>query len=70
MISVINVTVDPATGYYRNELVGLSTDTIASANLGTIANGSILYEIDTGKMYVYNIANSKWIAVDDQSQRS
>ena len=39
---------------------GLSTDT-KPTNEGE--NGSVWWEIDTGKCYIYNEANSTWVEV-------
>lgn len=43
------------------ELRGLSTDT-KPTEIGdkTIANGSVFIEIDTGKMYLYDLDNEQW----------
>lgn len=47
--------------YVSAELRGLSTDekpTEIGAN--KIDNGSVFIEIDTGKMYLYDLANEEW----------
>lgn len=57
--------------YIQAELRGLSTDTkpVGSATLpypiGTygkneIENGSVFVEIDTGKLYFYNLVGTEW----------
>lgn len=43
------------------ELRGLSTDTKPTEINGkTIDNGSQLIEIDTGKVYLYDLENEQW----------
>lgn len=43
------------------ELRGLSTDTKPTTLGGkTIENGSVFIEIDTGKMYMYDLENEQW----------
>ena len=44
------------------ELRGLSTDGEKPTEIGnkTIQNGSIFIEIDTGKMYMYDLENEEW----------
>lgn len=69
MITIYNTkksNIDRVNGevFYLLELRGLSTDEkpITIAN-GTIENGSSFIEIDTGKVYLYNIESQSWIEV-------
>ena len=52
--------------FYLLELRGLSTDEkpIEIEN-GTIENGSVFIEIDTQKVYIYNIVTKEWVNPDD-----
>ena len=47
--------------FYLLELRGLSTNEkpITIEN-GTIENGSVFIEIDTGDLYMYNLDNKEW----------
>lgn len=53
--------------FYLLELRGLSTDdkpkTIAN---GTIENGSVFIEIDTGDVYLYDISREEWNPVVEE----
>lgn len=43
------------------ELRGLSTDTKPTQIKGSpIGNGSVFIEIDTGKIYMYDLTNQEW----------
>lgn len=47
------------------ELRGLSTDTKPTEINGkTINNGSTFIEIDTGKLYFYDLSNEEWKEVE------
>lgn len=47
--------------YINVELRGLSTDTKpTTANGENIDNGSTFIEIDTGKIYFYDLENEQW----------
>jgi hypothetical protein len=47
------------------ELRGLSTDTKPTEINGkTINNGSTFIEIDTGKIYFYDLSNEEWKEVE------
>lgn len=47
--------------YISTELRGLSSDEKPSAiDNKKIDNGSVFIEIDTGKMYMYNLENEEW----------
>lgn len=51
--------------FYLLELRGLSTDEkpIAIEN-GTIENGSVFIEIDTGDVYIFDAENKEWIVIE------
>ena len=52
--------------FYLLELRGLSTDEKPTEiENGTIENGSVFIEIDTQKVYIYNIVTKEWINPDD-----
>ena len=47
--------------YISSELRGLSTDEKPTTIEGKkIDNGSVLIEIDTGKIYMYDLENQEW----------
>lgn len=47
--------------YTQLELRGLSTDNKPTTIEGrTIANGSVFIEIDTGKIYMYDLSTETW----------
>jgi len=51
---------------YSRDFRGLSTDDkniIATSNNGVIQNGSTFFEIDTGKLYMYDVDSNTWIEV-------
>ena len=51
---------------YSRDFRGLSTDDkniIATSNSGVIQNGSTFFEIDTGKLYMYDVDSNTWIEV-------
>ena len=49
---------------YELELRGLSTDEKPTTIKGaTIENGSTFIEIDTGKIYFYDLENQQWMEV-------
>lgn len=73
MISVKDLDVLTNTKY-RFVLFGLSTDAPTPRYIGisediAIANGSIFYEIDTAKVYIYDEANDRWYSDDGETQR-
>ena len=47
-----------ATGISKPEIFCLSTDAKPTENLAT---GSILVEVDTGKVYFFNSASTTWV---------
>lgn len=48
-------------GYVTVEMRGLSTDTKPTTNGDKkIVNGSIFVEIDTGKIFFYDLASETW----------
>ena len=52
--------------FYLLELRGLSTDEKpVEIENGTIENGSVFIEIDTQKVYIYNIVTKEWVNPDD-----
>lgn len=56
MITVVSATWRGDTKELR-EYRGLSTDTKPTTN---VANGSIFFEIDTGKVFMYDETNTQW----------
>ena len=47
--------------FYLLELRGLSTDEKPTTiENGTIENGSVFIEIDTGKVFIYDLDNEDW----------
>lgn len=64
MISIVkkdNITTNKAGTYVTGELRGLSTDEKPSEiNNQKIGNGSVFVEIDTGKIYFYDLENEQW----------
>jgi hypothetical protein len=44
----------------RIQYVGLSTDTKPTTN---VANGSIFFEMNTGKIFMFNEAGDAWVEV-------
>lgn len=43
------------------EIRGLSTDTKPTVeDIGELSNGSTFIEIDTGKIYMFDLENSEW----------
>lgn len=53
--------VNPDVSYISVELRGLSTDTKPTEFNGEqIDNGSIFIEIDTGKIFFYDLENEEW----------
>ena len=49
------------TSFVRVELRGLSTDSKpTSVGEKVVDNGSVFIEIDTGKMYLYDLDNEQW----------
>ena len=47
--------------FYLLELRGLSTDEKPTEiENGTVENGSAFIEIDTGKVYLYNLDSKEW----------
>ena len=64
MISITKTnyeTTDKSGKYFIGDLAGLSTDTkptqIEDMKVG---NGSTLIEVDTGKIYFYDLENQEW----------
>ena len=52
--------------FYLLELRGLSTDEKPkSIENGTIENGSVFIEIDTGDVYIYDLENEEWKKIGD-----
>lgn len=50
--------------FYLLELRGLSSDEKpVEIENGTIENGSVFIEIDTGDVYIYNLENKEWNVV-------
>lgn len=50
---------------YLLELRGLSTDDKPTAiNNGIVENGSVYIEIDTGKVYMYDLESETWNEVE------
>jgi len=48
--------------YMRVEAYGLSTDSKPTqAGNYYIGNGSLFIEMDTGKIYFYDLANTRWL---------
>lgn len=53
--------------FYLCELRGLSTDEKPNAiENGSIENGSQFIEIDTGDVYLYDLANEQWININGE----
>jgi len=51
--------------FYLLELRGLSTDEKPTEiENGTIENGSVFIEIDTGKVFIYDLDNEQWNEVE------
>lgn len=63
MITVYKTTTSPTDGAAIFELRGLSTDTKPTDEyIGfTVGNGSTYYEINTGKLFMFNAEASTWI---------
>lgn len=58
---VENTNITPSDSYISAELRGLSTDEKPTeANGKKIANGSVFIEIDTGKIYFFDLENETW----------
>lgn len=67
-------------GKFLVELMGLSTDEkpittldpekVENGNNGVIENGSILIEIDTHDVYLYDKENSEWLNPDVEAQEN
>lgn len=68
MISIYDVRnnkIEPDETKITVELRGLSTDTKPTEiNNKTIDNGSTFIEIDTGKIYFYDLENEEWKEVE------
>ena len=68
MISIYDVRnnkIGPEETKITVELRGLSTDTKPTEiNNKTIDNGSTFVEIDTGKIYFYDLENTEWKEVE------
>ena len=59
-----NTKVKPDGDYISTELRGLSTDTKPTEISGKkIDNGSVFIEIDTGKLYLYDLDSQTWAEV-------
>ena len=56
-----NTRINPDSSYQLLELRGLSTDT-KPTTLGDakVDNGSVFVEIDTQKLYFYDLASNEW----------
>ena len=58
---VENTNITPNDSYISAELRGLSTDEKPTeANGKKIANGSVFIEIDTGKLFFYDLDSQTW----------
>lgn len=56
-----NTNVKPDGTYASVELRGLSTDTKPTEIGGkSVDNGSVFIEIDTGKLFFYDLENEEW----------
>lgn len=64
MITIIKTDVVDASGenkYFTGELRGLSTDTKPTEIDGRkVGNGSVFIEINTGKIYFYDLDSETW----------
>lgn len=61
LYKIDNTKVKPDKDYISVELRGLSTDTKPiELNGKVIDNGSIFIEIDTSKIYFYDLQNKQW----------
>ena len=61
LYKVENTKIKPDDDYISAELRGLSTDTKPEEIGGKkVDNGSIFLEIDTGKLYLYDLENTQW----------
>ena len=61
LYKIDNTKIKPNDDYISVELRGLSTDTKPSELNGKkIDNGSVFIEIDTGKIYFYDLQNNQW----------
>lgn len=64
MISIIktdNIKVTDENTEFTGELRGLSTDTKPiEINDQKVGNGSVFIEIDTGKIFFYDLENEEW----------
>lgn len=59
--SINNYKINPDDSYISAELRGLSTDTKpAEINDKKIDNGSTFIEIDTGKIFMFDLENEQW----------
>lgn len=57
--------------YYLLELRGLSTDEKPTTiENGTIENGSVFIEIDTGDVYLYDLDNEEWININGEESQA
>ncbi len=64
LYKVENTKVKPNDDYISAELRGLSTDEKPTEFAGkAIDNGSIFIEIDTGKMYMYDLSSENWMEI-------
>ena len=61
LYKIENTNLTPEGNYISGELRGLSTDE-KPTEIGErkLANGSIFIEIDTGKMFMYDLENEEW----------
>ena len=61
LYKIENTNLTPEGNYISGELRGLSTDD-KPTEIGEkkIANGAIFIEIDTGKIYMYDLENVQW----------
>lgn len=61
LYKIENTEIRPDADYISVELRGLSEDTKPTEYNGKkIANGSAFIEIDTGKVYLYDIESEEW----------
>lgn len=61
LYKIENTHIKPDADYITVELRGLSTDEKPTEMNGKIVdNGSSYLEIDTGKLYLYDLENERW----------
>lgn len=74
MISIYNIkknSFKEGKPYLLVELRGLSTDVKPTLiNNSTIDNGSVFIEIDTQKVYIYDLSNEEWLNPTDETDEN